>query len=162
MNVFWSSSRSFSVASNSPIASSMHVTMAMYLVRLLFGSQPGYFRMYSSGACHQSFARLRTGMRSVEGEIQEKGPVVMLADEVDRFPAEQIRGVACLRDRLVAAKHRGNAVTFVRPVIDAGIGKPVEEIEAALQRQEAFGPTAVPFAHGPRGITGLPQDLGDE
>ena len=81
----------------------------------------------------------------------------MLPHEAQRLAAEHIRhiGSLVLLRAFIAAKQRRHAVALVRVVVYPVVAVPVEEIEAALERQEAFCLPHVPFADATRRVTGL-------
>ena len=88
-------------------------------------------------------------MRGVESQIEENGvPARVLLHERYSFTTENVCDVlsAILLCALVVAEQRGDAVPFVCVVIDAVVAVPVEAVEPALERQEAFGLPHIPLA----------------
>ena len=76
----------------------------------------------------------------------------MFPDEAQRLAGKKFLGEAFFLDQGVAAKQRRDAVSFVGPVVGACVGETIEKIEAALQRQETFGASAVPLSHRAGGV----------
>ena len=120
-------------------------------------------------AADERFRRLHAALeiggevRGVECQIEEEGLPPIVVYKAQSLALEEfgrIRAHVGLRAH-VAAEHGVNAIALMRVVIDAVVAVPVEEIEAALQREETFGLAHIPFAHDARAVTGALQHVAD-
>ena len=89
-------------------------------------------------------------MGGVEREIEEDGFFAeMFSKEVKGFTTEDVGGVLALvfLRAFITPKERRDAVALMGVVVDAVVAVTVEEIEATLQGQVAFGLAHIPLSN---------------